>query len=110
MTDTVIDKIDSDVSFDLPLKKRNEWLSFEKNEILLLVSYFLFGIAFSNYEPYAPLWLNQIFLEDSFLIIGFVVIISYIFGAIGSPIWGLFADRYGAKKYAFLIFLFFTRT
>ncbi len=102
MTDTVIDKIDNDVSFDLPLKKKNEWLSFEKNEILLLVSYFLFGIAFSNYEPYAPLWLNQIFQEDSFLIIGFVVIISYIFGAIGSPIWGLFADKYGAKKFVII--------
>ncbi|MCE7745214.1 MAG: hypothetical protein GPJ52_08795, partial [Candidatus Heimdallarchaeota archaeon] len=54
-------------------KTKSNWFTFERNEILLLLSYFLFGVAFANYEPYAPLWLNQIFSEDSFLIIGFVV-------------------------------------
>ena len=102
LTENAIDKIEGDISGNMPLKKRNEWLNFEKNEILLLISYFLFGIAFANYEPYAPLWLNQVFQEDSFLIIGFVVIISSIFGAIGSPIWGLLADKFGAKKFVII--------
>ncbi|NHK32760.1 MAG: MFS transporter [Asgard group archaeon] len=95
LTDTISDNIDS----SLPIRKRNEWFHFERNEILLLVSYFLFGISFANYEPYAPIWLNQIFQEDSFLIIGFVVVIPSIIGAIGSPFWGLLADKFGVKKF-----------
>lgn len=60
-------------------KTKSNWFTFERNEILLLLSYFLFGVAFANYEPYAPLWLNQIFSEESFLIIGFVVAILFYF-------------------------------
>lgn len=82
--------------------KKNNWLNFERNEIFLLLSYFFFGIAFANYEPYAPLWLNQIFYENSFLIIGFVVVIPSIVAAIGTPFWGLLADRFGSKKLVIL--------
>ena len=78
---------------------RNHWLKFEKNELFLLISYFFYGIAFSNYEPYAPVWLSQIFEEDLFLIIGFVVVIPSLVGALGTPFWGMLADRFGTKKF-----------
>ena len=84
---------------------KEHWLHFEKNEVILLLSYFFFGLAFSNYEPYAPLWLNQFFNQDSFLIIGFVVIIPSLVGIIATPIWGYLADRFGSKKFVILGFI-----
>ncbi|MEE9410223.1 MAG: MFS transporter [Candidatus Heimdallarchaeota archaeon] len=77
----------------------NYWIKFEKNEIFLLLSFFFFGIAFANYDPYAPIWLRQIFQEDSFLIIGLVVIIPSLMVAIGTSIWGVLADKFGTKKF-----------
>ena len=78
---------------------KNVWLNFEKNEIFLLLSLFFLGMAFSNYEPYAPLWLNQIFSEESFLIIGFVVVIPSIITAVGTAGWGFLADKFGTKRF-----------
>ncbi len=78
------------------------WFSFEKNEIFLLLSLFFFGIAFANYEPYAPIWLRQIFQEDSFLIIGLVAVIPSTMVAIGTTVWGFFADKFGTKKFVLL--------
>ena len=81
---------------------KNYWLKFERNEIFLLIGYFFYGIAFANYEPYAPVWLSQIFEEDLFLIIGFVVVIPNIVVALGTPFWGMLADKFGAKKFVLL--------
>lgn len=78
------------------------WFSFEKNEIFLLLSLFFFGISFANYEPYAPVWLRQIFQEDSFLIIGLVAVIPSTMVAIGTTVWGVLADRFGTKKFVLL--------
>lgn len=88
-------------------KQRSDWFTFERNEILLLVNYFLFGVAFANYEPYAPLWLNQIFAEESFLIIGFVAVIPSLISAIVTPGWGFLADKYGTKKFVILGYISF---
>ncbi|NHJ31543.1 MAG: MFS transporter [Asgard group archaeon] len=88
-------------------KQKSVWFTFEKNEILLLVSYFLFGVAFANYEPYAPLWLNQIFAEESFLIIGFVAIIPSLITALGTPGWGFLADKFGTKKFVIIGYVSF---
>lgn len=78
------------------------WLNFERNEIFLLLSFFFFGVAFANYEPYAPVWLRQIFLEESFLIIGLVAVIPSTMVAIGTTVWGIFADKFGTKKFVLL--------
>ncbi|HUT79789.1 MAG TPA: MFS transporter [Candidatus Bathyarchaeia archaeon] len=88
--------------FDKKISKRNNWLHFERNEILLLFSFLFFGMAFSNYEPYAPAWLNQIFQGDSLLVIGFVVIIPSMIGTIGAIFWGVMADRFGSKKFVLI--------
>lgn len=88
----------------LPSKKISPWLNFEKNEILLYLVYFMYGIAFANYEPYAPVWLGQFFAEKSYLIIGFIVIIPCFTRLIGSPFWGYLADKYGAKKFVIIGF------
>jgi MFS family permease len=98
-TPTTMETIDS---ISTNTKKRSDWFNFERNEILLLVSYFLFGIAFANYEPYAPVWLSQIFQEESFLIIGFVVVIPSLIGVIGTPLWGFLADKFGVKKFVII--------
>ena len=81
-------------------EKIRDWISFEKNEILLLLSIFIFSFAFANYEPYVPEWLQQIFLLDSYLFIGLIVVISRIISAITNPIWGMLADRFGRKNIA----------
>ena len=91
----------------------NHWLSFEKNEIFLLISFFFLGGAFANYEPYAPFWLQDLFSVESFLIIGLVTIIPSIAVAVGTSFWGYFADRFGIKKFVLLgiisyCFLFFS--
>ena len=92
-------------------KTKSNWFTFERNEILLLISYFLFGVAFANYEPYAPLWLNQIFSEESFLIIGFVVVIPSIITALGTAGWGFLADKFGTKKFVIISYVSnYTRT
>ncbi|MCK5183945.1 MAG: MFS transporter, partial [Candidatus Heimdallarchaeota archaeon] len=88
-------------------KTRSNWFTFERNEIFLLISYFLFGVAFANYEPYAPLWLNQIFSEESFLIIGFVVVIPSIMTALGTAGWGFLADKFGTKKFVIIGYVSF---
>ena len=97
--------------------KNSLWLNFERNEIFLLLSFFFFGTAFANYEPYAPFWLLKLFKVESFFIIGLVVIIPSIAVALGTAFWGFLADKYGTKKfvifgiaaYAFLFFsLIFT--
>ncbi len=81
---------------------KNHWLSFEKNEIFLLISFFFLGGAFANYEPYAPFWLQDLFSVNSFLIIGLVTIIPSIAVAVGTSFWGYFADRFGIKKFVLL--------
>ncbi|MGC9779595.1 MAG: MFS transporter [Candidatus Heimdallarchaeota archaeon] len=83
-------------------RQRSVWFDFEKNEILLLISYFIYGVAFANYEPYAPIWLSQISQNGTFLLIGFVVIIPSIVGVIGAPFWGFLADKFGSKKFVIL--------
>lgn len=83
-------------------KKVNLWFNFDKNEVLLLISYLFFGVAFANYEPYAPVWLSQIFNEDSFLIIGLVLVIPSIISAIGTFFWGFLADKFGSKKFVII--------
>ena len=89
----------------IPSKKISPWLSFERNEILLYLIYFMYGIAFANYEPYAPVWLGQFFAADkSYLIIGFIVIIPCLTRLVGSPFWGVLADKYGAKKFVIIGF------
>ncbi|MFX1537056.1 MAG: MFS transporter [Promethearchaeota archaeon] len=80
-------------------KRFQHWFKFEKNEILLLLSYFIFGLAFANYEPYAPVWLNQFFKVESYLVIGLVVVIPNIMVLIGTTILGILADKFGAKKF-----------
>ena len=88
----------------VPKKELSPWIHFERNEILLYLVYFMFGIAFANYEPYASIWLGQIFAEQSYLIIGFIVILPCLSRVIGSPLWGFLADKYGAKKFVILGF------
>jgi len=81
---------------------KNQWLNFEKNEIFLLLSLFFLGTAFANYEPYAPIWLLQIFDVHSFLILGLVSVISSIMYAIGAVFWGVLADKFQTKKFVLL--------
>lgn len=88
-------------------KTKSDWFTFERNEILLIIIYFLFGVAFANYEPYAPFWLNEMFSVDSFLIIGFVGIIPSITAAVGVAGWGFLADKFGAKKFVILGYISF---
>ena len=54
------------------------WFRFERNEIFLLLSFFFFGMAFANYEAYAPVWLQTLFNVDSFLLIGLVTVATTI--------------------------------
>ena len=89
-------------------KKTNHWLHFEKNEIFLLLNYLFFGVAFANYEPYAPVWLSQIFSEDSFLIIGLVLVIPSIVASVGTFVWGFLADKFGAKKFVIIGLISYT--
>jgi MFS family permease len=84
------------------------WFSFERNEIFLLLSFFFFGVAFANYEPYAPVWLRQIFQEESFLIIGLVAVIPSTMVAIGTTVWGILADKFGTKKFVLLGIIAYT--
>ncbi len=84
------------------------WFSFERNEIFLLLSFFFFGVAFANYEPYAPVWLHQIFQEESFLIIGLVAVIPSTMVAIGTTVWGIFADKFGTKKFVLIGIIAYT--
>ncbi len=88
-------------------KTKSDWFTFERNEILLIIIYFLFGVAFANYEPYAPFWLNEIFSVDSFLIIGVVGIIPSITAALGVAGWGFLADKFGAKKFVIIGYISF---
>lgn len=78
------------------------WITFEKNEVFLLLSYFFFGVAFANYEPYAPFWLRSLFGESSFLILGLVMVIPSIVVILGTSFWGFFADIFGTKKFVIL--------
>lgn len=74
-----------------------EWLSFEKNEFLIIFSMFFYHIGFANFAPYAPLWLNQIFEVESFVIIGLVNVIPNAMIIIGTLLWGFLADKLGIK-------------
>ncbi|MHA1739680.1 MAG: MFS transporter [Candidatus Heimdallarchaeota archaeon] len=78
------------------------WFRFEKNEAFLILSYFFYGLAFANYEPYAPFWLSNIFEVDTFLVTGLVMVIPSFVGAIGTTVWGIAADRFGKKKFVLL--------
>ncbi|MHA1503853.1 MAG: MFS transporter [Candidatus Heimdallarchaeota archaeon] len=78
------------------------WLRFEKNEVFLVLSYFFYGLAFANYEPYAPFWLSNIFEVETFLVTGLVMVIPSFVGAIGTTVWGVAADRFGKKKFVLL--------
>ena len=80
----------------------NDWIHVEKNEIFLLLSFFFIGAAFANYEPYAPFWLQELFKEESFFIIGLVFAIPSIAVAVGTALWGYFADKFGIKKIVIL--------
>ena len=83
-------------------KSRSDWLNFERNEIFLLLSLFFLGIAFANYEPYAPVWLMQIFNVESYLILGLVTVISSIMYAVGTVFWGVLADKFQSKRFVLL--------
>jgi len=76
-----------------------EWLSFERNELLIVCSMFFYHIGFANFTPYAPLWLYQIFEEQSFVIIGLVSVIPNTMIIIGTLLWGFLADRTSPKWY-----------
>ncbi|MHA1124349.1 MAG: MFS transporter [Candidatus Heimdallarchaeota archaeon] len=78
------------------------WFRFEKNEVFLILSYFFYGLAFSNYEPYAPFWLSSIFKVDTFLVAGLVMVIPSFVGSIGTTVWGIAADRFGKKKFVLM--------
>jgi len=78
------------------------WLRFERNEIFLLLSYFFYGIAFSHFEAYAPVWLQALFVNESNLLIGLVTVIPSFVGLIAATIWGIAADRFGTKKFVLL--------
>ena len=78
------------------------WIKFERNEVFLILSYFFFGLAFANYEPYAPFWLSSIFEVDTFLVTGLVMVIPCFVGAIGTTMWGILADKFGKKKFVLL--------
>ncbi|MFW9923062.1 MAG: MFS transporter [Candidatus Thorarchaeota archaeon] len=97
-----VDSLAHSTKFTENSKPRNNWLHFEKNEILILLSYLFFGAAFAIYEPYAPIWISGV--NSSLLIIGFVSVIPTLIGAIGSPFWGFLADKFGSKKFVLLGF------
>ncbi len=78
------------------------WFRFEKNEVFLVLSYFFYGLAFANYEPYAPFWLSSIFDVNTFLVAGLVMVIPSFVGAIGTTVWGIAADRFGKKKFVLM--------
>ncbi len=78
-------------------RKILEWLSFERSEFLVIFSMFFYHIGLANFAPYAPLWLNQIFEVESFVIIGLVNVIPNAMIIIGTLLWGFLADKFGMK-------------
>jgi MFS family permease len=74
-----------------------EWVTFEKQELLIILSMFFYHLGLANFSPYAPLWLNQIFEEQSFVIIGLVSIIPNAMVIVGTLLWGFLADRSSIK-------------
>jgi MFS family permease len=74
-----------------------EWLRFEKNEFFVIFSMFFYHLGFANFTPYAPLWLYQIFEEQSFVIIGLVSIIPNTMIIVGTLLWGFLADKTSIK-------------
>jgi len=89
-------------------KFKEHWLNFERNEIFLLLSFFFYGLAFANYEPYAPVWLSQFFEVDSFLILGFVSAIPNLIIIIGTVFWGVLGDKFGSKKFVLIGLIAYT--
>ncbi len=89
-------------------KFKEHWLNFERNEIFLLLSFFFYGLAFANYEPYAPIWLSQFFQVDSFLIIGFVSAIPNLILIMGTVFWGVLGDKFGSKRFVLVGLIAFT--
>ncbi|NPD88272.1 MAG: MFS transporter [Asgard group archaeon] len=77
--------------------KTLEWLSFEKGEFIIILSMFFYHLGVANFAPYAPLWLFQIFEEQSFVVIGLVSIIPNAMVIVGTLLWGFLADRTSIK-------------
>lgn len=87
-------------------KKKNtfiqNWFRFERNEIFLMLSFFFYGIAFANYEAFAPVWLRNLFDVNLYVLIGLVTVIPSFVGVIGTTVWGIFADKFGTKKFVLI--------
>ena len=78
------------------------WLRLERNEIFLLLSYFFYGMAFSHFEAYAPIWLNALLVNKSNLLLGLVTVIPSFVGVVAATNWGIAADKFGTKKFILL--------
>jgi MFS family permease len=76
-----------------------DWLSFGRNEFFIVFSMFFFSIANANFIPYAPIWLKQLFDVESFVILGLTNVIYNAMLAVGTLLWGFFADKFGTKKF-----------
>ena len=74
-----------------------EWVSFEKREALIIFSMFFYHLGLANFSPYAPLWLSQIFDEQSFVVIGLASIIPNAMVIVGTLLWGFLADKSSIK-------------
>jgi len=77
-------------------------IHFEKNELIVLFSIFFIGISSAMFAPYAPIWLKEIFSVESYFILGFVAIIPNFMIAVGTTVWGIFADKLGNKPFIIL--------
>ena len=76
-----------------------DWLSFGRNEFFIVFSMFFFSIANANFIPYAPIWLKQLFDVESFVVLGLTNVIYNSMLAVGTLLWGFFADKFGTKKF-----------
>ncbi len=76
-----------------------DWLSFGRNEFFIIFSMFFFSIANANFIPYAPIWLKQLFDVESFVVLGLTNVIWNSMLAVGTLLWGFFADKLGTKKF-----------
>lgn len=81
---------------------KNEWLSLTRTELLIYAAFFFNSIGVAAYIPYAPVWLKQIFTAESYFVLGLVSVIPNFFLAVGAPIWGRLADKFGTKIFVMI--------
>ncbi|MCG3215500.1 MAG: MFS transporter, partial [Candidatus Heimdallarchaeota archaeon] len=78
---------------------------FERNEVLILIGIFFFGFSSGMFNPYVPIWLENIFAVDSYFLLGFAAVIPNFLFAVGTTVWGILADKFGKRKFVLIGFI-----